>query len=191
MIMVSRGGKIPRSIQVIHVFLICLLSLLVSRSVAQVPQVPDIPPPGSLRPPAPPTPAPASPVTAPQAPVAQPGIQQPVSTAQVDVPPGGVIVTNPNTSNTTTINGEPTLDQCDGAISRMVGLFIFEILGEVLFSILRFLVLTERLEWDIMKLAIIRLVYTIFPVIPFNFSCLWWGNGPRGSCTYKYIAPST
>lgn len=103
----------------------------------------------------------------------------PISTAQVSVPPGGVIVTN---TNTTSSNGSPSLDQCGGAISRMVGLFVFEILGEILFSLLRFLVLTERLDWDVMKLAIIRLVYTIFPVIPFNFSCLWWGNGPRGSC---------
>jgi len=177
MLSVCRGGKFPRPV------LVFLVSFLLSTAYSQDPAIPNIPAPGSLRPPtvAPPAPAP-SPVAAP-IPVTQPAMP-PISTAQVSVPPGGVIVTN---TNTTSSNGSPSLDQCGGAISRMVGLFVFEILGEILFSLLRFLVLTERLDWDVMKLAIIRLVYTIFPVIPFNFSCLWWGNGPRGSCTYIYL----
>ncbi len=68
----------------------------------------------------------------------------------------------------------------------MAALILLEIIVEFLFSIFRFLINTERLDWDFQKFALFRLAWTFFPVIPFNFSALWWGTGPKGACLSGY-----
>lgn len=83
-------------------------------------------------------------------------------------------------------NFSPPLRDCGGALQRMNGLLLFEMIFEMLFLVLRFAVSMEYLEWELMKMAIMRAVWTFFPVVPLNFSALWWGTGPKGTCLSSY-----
>lgn len=84
----------------------------------------------------------------------------------------------------------PTLSACRFTMQRILGLFLFELLCELVLRVIYFLVWTEKLEWELLNMSIIRGVYA-FLIIPFNSSVLWWGkHGPKGSCTCLRVAKS-
>lgn len=142
-----------------------LVIILIFTNAAFGQTVPQVPPPEGL------------------APVSDAQVQQEPSQFQ---PQGGVQNPTPSPSPRTAASGRVTLDSCGAVVSRLSALILLEIITEFVFSIFRFLINTERLDWDFQKFALFRLAWTFFPVIPFNFSALWWGTGPKGVCLRDY-----
>lgn len=145
--------------------LVLILALLAVICHAQQPQMP--PPPFDPDPAA--SPSPLIPVR-----------PSPTAAAQIVTQ----IVPTPSATSVVAVGLPPTLFECRFVIRRMTGLLLFEMLLEFVFLVLKFLVFTEVVEWELNILTISRSAYTLFVVL-FNFTCIWWGSGPKGSCTFS------
>lgn len=121
-----------------------------------------------------------------------PVIPPPQGVAQPTAPPAPAATAPPVAAPTaaTASNGSTlTLYECRGALQRMNGLLLMEIIFEMLFKLARFTQAMEIWETELMKLAIIRAVWTFFPVVPLNISALWWGGGTgKGGCLGNFAS---
>lgn len=172
-----RGGKAPALTR--HAALLLLVAAILLASVAHAQTLA----------PAPVIPAPVGPPVAPAQPAAPAATAPPVQPVLPERPPplAGPLPSPPATETTSqqTISnsGKPTLTECRYPLRRMLGFFLFELLCEFGMLVLRFLVDTEVLDWELTYVAYARLGYAALLII-INFSALSWGAGRKRICTF-------